>query len=194
MLEGSNARDRITASPRKMWVPGVHAYATAGARISASTTAIPTRHAETARGDARTIDGDLDPDALTLPTDRFAQIVQLVLHDVVDGAAGAVDVVAHLLDHVVDRNAIDEILAALDRRLETAPRARCRPARAFHRALSCPSRALEAAITCPSRAPHSSHSGQRRAATGVAKQRTDRSTARRSTPQQKGDTHAHRRP
>src|SRR5438876_290615 len=84
MLAGSSASERMTASPRKMCVPGVHACAIAGVSISASSTASAILPAETARGDARTIWSGLNPDALTLPTDSFPEIVQLVLDDVVD--------------------------------------------------------------------------------------------------------------
>src|SRR5450759_5730888 len=113
MLEGRSASERMTASPRKMCVPGVHACATAGVSTSASSTATATRAAETARGDARTIPSDLDPDALTLPPDCFSEIVQLVLDDVVDRVACGIDVVTHLLDHVIDWNPVDQLLATV---------------------------------------------------------------------------------
>src|SRR5213082_1298379 len=87
MLEGRSASERMTASPRKICVPGVHACATAGARTSASRIASATRPAETARGDARTMSGGLDPDSLALTADRFAEIVQLVFDDVIDRVA-----------------------------------------------------------------------------------------------------------
>src|SRR6202163_1553568 len=107
MLEGRRASDRMIASPRKMCVPGVQACATAGVSTSASSTATATRAADTARDDPRTIPLDLDSDALTLPPDCFSEIVQLVLYDIVDRAACGVDVIAHLLDHVVDWNPVD---------------------------------------------------------------------------------------
>src|SRR5450759_4894446 len=107
MLEGRSASERMTASPRKMCVPGVQACAMAGVSTSASSTASAIRPAETARGEARTIPSDLDPDALTLPPDCFSEIVQLVLHDVVDRVARGIDVITHLLNHVVDGNPVD---------------------------------------------------------------------------------------
>jgi len=75
MPEGSSASERMTASPRKMCVPGVHACAIAGVSINASSTARAILPEEAARGDARTIRSGLDTDALTLPTNSFPEIV-----------------------------------------------------------------------------------------------------------------------
>jgi hypothetical protein len=56
----------------------------------------------------------LDADALTLPPDCFAEIVQLVLHDVVDRAPRGIDVIAHLFNHFVDGNPVYQLLATID--------------------------------------------------------------------------------
>src|SRR5215210_4500898 len=102
----------MTASPRKMCVPGVHACATAGVSSSASKTATAICAADTARVRARDMCGDLDPDALALTSDGFAKIGELVLNDIVDRFARRVDVFAHLFDHVVHRYPVDHLLTA----------------------------------------------------------------------------------
>lgn len=99
MLEGRSESERMTASPRKMCVPGVQACAMAGVNTSASSTASAIRP-------SRRTTRDLDPDALTLSPDCFSEIVQLVLHDVVDRVASGIHVVTHLLDHIVDGNPV----------------------------------------------------------------------------------------
>src|SRR6478672_554548 len=141
-LEGSSESDRITASPRKMCVPGVQAWATDGVSMSSSRTADSTLAAETARDEARDIPRALNADALTLPAYCFAEIVELVLHHIVDGFARGIHVVAHLIDHVIDRYSVDELAAAIHRGPETALGARTRPAGAFHGAISGPPRTL----------------------------------------------------
>src|SRR6267154_4924734 len=107
MLEGRSASERITASPRKMCVPGVQACAIAGVSTSASRTASAMRPDDL-------IPCVLDADALALPPDCFAKIVQLVLHDVIDRAARGIDVIAHLLNNVVDGNPVYQLLATID--------------------------------------------------------------------------------
>src|SRR6266480_4872507 len=126
-LEGSSASDRMIASPRKMCVPGVQAWATAGVNTSASNTASATRPAENARDEARGIPRALDPDALTLPPHCFAEVVQLVFHGVVDRILGGIHIVKYLVHHVVQRNTIDQIFAALHRRPESAVAGPLRP-------------------------------------------------------------------
>jgi len=159
------------ASPRKMCVPGVHACAIAGVSISASSTASAILPAETARGDA-----------LTLPTDRFPEIVQLVLDDVVDCVLRRIDVIAHLIDHVVDGNAINQIFAPLDRRPESTLCARRSPARAFYRAVARPSCAFASPSSGPSGSLESRQPRERRATSGVANKWADRTAPRWPTP------------
>src|SRR6476660_7641193 len=100
MLEGRSVSERMTASPRKMCVPGVHACATAGVSTSASNTASAIAPAETARGEARiTVVPRLDPDPLALPANRFTEVVELVLDHVVDRIASGIDVIPDLVYH-----------------------------------------------------------------------------------------------
>src|SRR2546423_1488525 len=147
MLEGRSASDRNIASPRKMCVPGVQACATAGVSTSANSTARPTRLAENARDEARGIACALDPDALTLPTDCFAEVVQFVLHRIIDRVLRAVDVFTHLFDDLVKWNAIDQIFPALHRASESTLRPRCYPTRTFFGPASRPSRPVDAVVT-----------------------------------------------
>lgn len=84
----------MTVSPRKMWVPGVHAYAVDGV----AAIAIRAMHATQMRKmgclpDSR--EANLDPDPLTLPTHRFAEIVHFRADYVVDRFASAVDIFPH---------------------------------------------------------------------------------------------------
>src|SRR5688500_10653941 len=98
-----------------MCVPGVHAWATAGVRTSASNTARAIAPAETARGEARITAPRLNPDPLALTANRFPEIVELVFYDVVDRIAGSVHVVAHLLDDFLDGKAINHLPTTVDR-------------------------------------------------------------------------------
>src|SRR5467141_1554158 len=161
MLEGRSASERMTASPRKMCVPGVQACAIAGVSTSASRTASAMRPDDL-------IPCGLDADALALPPDCFAEIVQLVLHDVVDRAARGIDVIAHLFDHFVDRNPVHHLLATVHGCSESALRTRSSPARAFHGALAGPPGSIEAAVSRPPRTFSSGQTRERRAAPSVA--------------------------
>src|SRR5882762_6866976 len=149
MPEGSRGRERMIASPRKICVPGVQACATAGMSTSARSTASATRPAVTARGDARVTPGDLNADALALTADRFPKIVELVLHDVVDRVARGVNVLAHLVDHVIDRDPVDQLLAAVDSGPEPTLSPRRRPTRSLSGAIACPPRPVHAATSGP---------------------------------------------
>ena len=100
MLEGSSASERITASPRKMCVPGVQACATDGVSTSRRRTTSATLPAVSARECTRTR-RLLNADALTLSAYSFAEIAELVLYDIVDRFARGVDVITHLLDNIV---------------------------------------------------------------------------------------------
>src|SRR3954469_22651302 len=142
MLDGRSGSERITASPRKMCVPGVQACATAGVSISASTTASARVPAEAARDVARPIDRALDPDTLALPTNGFAKVVQLFLYDIVDRAASGVDILTYLFDDIIHWDAVHQVFSALDRRAKTAFRPGRRPASTFSSASTCPTCAL----------------------------------------------------
>lgn len=85
----------MTVSPRKMCVPGVHAYAVDGvAAIAISAMhATQMRKAGGCLPDSRA--ANLDPDPLTLPTHRFAEIVHFRADYVVDRFASAVDIFPH---------------------------------------------------------------------------------------------------
>jgi hypothetical protein len=150
--------------------------------------------AETARGDARVILPRLNPDPLTLTANRFPEIVQLVFHHVVDRIAGRVHVVAHLLDDIVDRQTIDQILTTLDRRSEPALRARRGPAGALSCSATSPPSAFEAASSGPFRSLEARQSGDRSAPARVPHQGPDRTAPRRPAAQQQGDSRANRRP
>src|SRR6185312_2156520 len=102
---------------------------------------------------------------------------------VVDGLAGGIDVVSHLIDHVVDGDSVDQLTSAIHRGSETALGARSGPAGAFHRAFPGPARTFQSAIAGPLRSPEPRQSGQRRAATGVADHGANWPTSRRSAPE-----------
>jgi len=162
--------------------------------MSSSKTADSTLAAETARDEARDIPRALNADALTLPAYCFAEIVELVLHDIVDGFARGVDVVAHLIDHVIDRYSVDELAAAIHCGSETALGARTRPAGTFHGALSRPARTFEPAIASPLGSPESRQTSQRGTATGVADQWTDGTPPRWTASEKQCDSGADRGP
>lgn len=175
MPDGRRGSERMIASPRKMCVPGVHAYASAGIRTSASNTASAIPPAGSARGEARVIGGRLDPDSLALPPNGFPKIVELVLHDVVDRIACGVHIVANLLDHFVDRNPIDQLFPPIDRRPEATLRARRCPTRSFSGATTSPAGPFESAASCPFRALEPRQSGECGASSRVPYERPDRS-------------------
>jgi hypothetical protein len=75
--------------------------------MSSSITADSTLKTVTARDEARIVPRALNADALTLPAYCFAEIVEFALHHIVDRLARRVDIVPHLLYHVIDRNPID---------------------------------------------------------------------------------------
>src|SRR5215208_5481531 len=191
MPEGSSESDRIKASPRKIWVPGVQACATAGISTSARSTASATLPAVSARDEARGILRPLDPDALTLPPYRFPEIVQLFLHDIVDCIASSVDVIPNLFNDVVDGNTVDELLAAIHRCSESALGSWGSPACTFDGAVSSPSRSFEPTSTRPPRAFDPSHSSEGRTPAGITNQWSDRTTPRRPASQQQRDASSH---
>jgi len=105
--------------------------------------------AETARDVARDIPRALDADPLTLTPYRFPKIVQLVFHYVADCLASGIDIIAHLLDRIVDRNAVEQFTATVHRAAEAALGPRGSPASAFRRAATSPPRAFQSAIASP---------------------------------------------
>src|SRR5258705_2625391 len=183
----------MIASPRKMCVPGVQACAMAGVSTSASNTARAMAPAETARGEARVTVARLNPDPLALPANRFSQIVQLVLHDVVDRVASGVDIVPHLFYDLVDRDPIDHLLSAIDCRPEPASRPRRSPPRSFSGATPGPAGAFESATSGPLCAVETRQSRQSRPSSRVPAQRSHRSASRSSPPQPQRDSAADRR-
>jgi hypothetical protein len=98
---------------------------------------------------ARRIEFALDPDTLALPTNGFAKIVQLFFYDIVDRTTSGVDVLPHLLDDIVDWDAVDQIFPALDRRAKPAFRTRRRPPGTFSRAATGPARSFHPATAGP---------------------------------------------
>src|SRR3954470_2439183 len=84
IVGGRTASERMTASPRKTCVPGVHACATAGATIrtrTATRAPAPMRRALHARLAS-------DTKTLALPPNRSAEVLELRLDHVVDCRAG----------------------------------------------------------------------------------------------------------
>jgi hypothetical protein len=63
---------------------------------------------------------NLNPDPLPLPPDCLAQVVHLGADDVVDRFARAIDVFAHRIGDLLDRNRIDKLFAALSCRAVAA--------------------------------------------------------------------------
>src|ERR1700680_314059 len=135
----------------------------------------------------------LNPDALTLAPDCFAEIVQLVLHDVVDRAARGIDVIAHLFNHVVDGNPVDELLATVHGCSESALGVWTSPSRALDGPIAGPPRALEPTAPGPLCTFNAGQSRERGAAPRVANQRSDRAAAGRPSPQEQRDSGADRR-
>ena len=148
--------------------------------------------AETARGEARVILPRLNPDPLTLPANRFPEIVQLIFHHVVDRIARGVHVVAHLLDYIVDRQAIDQFFTTVDRRSEPALRARPGPPRALDSAASSPARAFESAPSGPFRSFQARQPCECGTPSRVPHEGPDRTASRRPAAQQQGDSRANR--
>src|SRR6266542_1029540 len=144
MLAGRSANDLMTASPRKILVPGVHACAPSGTSISATRTARAIAHGLSrpvprlfARGCISV--GVLDADALALTANRFAKILDLVGYDVVYRLACVIEVLANLIRHFIDRNAVHQLLALFACAAPSALGVRRGPPRAFRRAPACPS-------------------------------------------------------
>src|SRR3954468_22458336 len=187
MLEGSRESERITASPRKMCVPGVHACATEGVSITSSNAASNALPTEAARDEARDIPRALNADALTLPAYRFPEICQLFFDYVVDRITRSVDVIAHLVDDLVDGNAVDQFSTAFNCSAKPSLGAGRGPSCAFYRAITSPSRALESTPPGPPGSLEAGQTGQRRAPPCITRQWPDRTAPRRPAPQQQGD-------
>jgi hypothetical protein len=161
-------------------------------RTSASNTARAIAPAETARGEARVILPRLNPDPLTLPAHRFPEIVQLVFHDIVDRIASGIDVVAHLLDDIVDRQTVDQILSTLDRGSEPALGTRRGPPCALDGPASSPASAFESAPSGPSRSLEASQPRQRGTPACIPHEGADWTATRWPTAQQQGYSRANR--
>src|SRR5690348_11426712 len=86
-LGGRNWSERITASPRNTWVPGVHAWAAAGATARSTSASHSDRGTEN-RQRRRAAPRTLDPKALAPAADRPSQILELRRHGLVDRVAG----------------------------------------------------------------------------------------------------------
>src|ERR1041385_4258000 len=102
MPGGRNCSDRMTASPRKTCVPGVHACATAGAtttRTAASQRLLGTRRARRPRRARRAM---LHSKPLALSPDGTAEVLELRLDGVVDRLARGADVVGDVASQSAD--------------------------------------------------------------------------------------------
>src|SRR5665647_104930 len=137
---GRSDSDRMIASPRKMCVPGVHAYAAAGVTAIAMT-ATPTTHSMKTAGCLTDSRPNLDTDPLPLTANGLPEIVHLRAHDVVDRLTRAIDVLAYGFRDFLDRKRIDQLFAALTRY-----------AIASRRPLACPACRRSCAITSPASA------------------------------------------
>src|SRR3954453_4634912 len=120
MALGTIASDRITASPRKMCVPGVQAYATDGNTTIAMAAAIVRRatmlrRSRAARGGFRAGEMASDPETSTLAPHGATQIAQLRADRIIDRVARPAQVVLDLCLHRVDGNVIPELASALTR-------------------------------------------------------------------------------
>jgi hypothetical protein len=178
---GSDGAVQEIASPRKMCVPGVQAWALPGTRMSARSTASAIAHgaARPPRIMRRVV---LDTDLLALAADRLAQILQLVGDDVVDRFASVIHVFADLLRHVVERNALDEIAPFVSRRAPAALRVR-----------RCPTRALDGAPARPARACQSGRAAYSGTAAGELEHRPHRPAPGRTAAEEQRDARSDRR-
>src|SRR4029078_11090813 len=109
--------DRMTASPRKTCVPGVHACATAGATISASTANTAPRATQPNPNRVRRVTlrpaAGLQPKTFPLATDGAPEHFELRLDRVVDRLERTSDVVRDMLSNLVAGNAVPKVLAAV---------------------------------------------------------------------------------
>ena len=162
-----------------MCVPGVHAYALDGV----AAIAISAMHAtqmKKVRGclpDSR--EANLDPDPLTLPAHRFAEIVHFRADYIIDCFACTVDIFPDRVGDVLDRNRVDEIFASIAGSAISACRLLTSPARTIASALCSPSCSRSRTITCPSRSLESGECGPFCAASRTANDRRNRTSPAR---------------
>jgi hypothetical protein len=102
-----------------MCVPGVQAYAGAGVAAIAMR-AMTTTHSRRITGCLADSLVNLDTDPFSLTANGLSQIVHFGPNDVVDRFAGAVDVLADRVRHVVNGERIDELFATITRHAVTA--------------------------------------------------------------------------
>ena len=162
-------------------MPGVHAYATAGVGTSNSTrrraSAAAVRRARWSH--RRAAQSRLYAEPLALTTNRFAEIGARLRDDVVDRFPCGVDVFAHRLGDIVEREIVDHLGATVTRDAISLCGSRARPSRAFDALLGRPARAGCRALARPSRALEARQPGVPCAADRRTDQRTDRPTAAR---------------
>src|SRR3954466_7143630 len=110
---GSRSSDRITASPRKTCVPGVHAYAADGSNTSAApaSSTMTARSRGRANRCSRFASRPLDPQPLPLSPQGTTEIAQLGLDHVIDRLLRLAEVVLHVIANLVARNALPQIAA-----------------------------------------------------------------------------------
>src|SRR3954471_21372449 len=112
---GSRSSDRITASPRKTCVPGVHAYAADGSSTSAAPASSTMTATARARGNrcSRCASRPLDPQPLALSSQGTTEIAQLGLDHVINRFLRLAEVVPHVIANLVARNALPQIAAGV---------------------------------------------------------------------------------
>src|SRR5687768_11617450 len=161
----------MTASPRKTWVPGVHAHATSGRRAIA----IRARpRASSGAGRRRRRPPVSDAKALPLALDRTPQVAKLRFDGAVDGLLRRLDVVANLLGDLVRRHVIEELLSALGRPPGRLCAALAGPPGTFGAVPSGESRTFEPVLA-----------GETSPAADTGHQRRDRAAARPLAEQQR---------
>src|SRR4051812_6012995 len=115
---GSRSSDRITASPRKTCVPGVHAYAADGSSTSAAAASSTMTARSRGRGNrcsrcSRCASRPLDPQPLPLSPQGTTEIAQLGLDHVIDRLLRLAEVVPHVIANLVARNALPQLAAGV---------------------------------------------------------------------------------
>lgn len=169
----------MTVSPRKMCVPGVHAYASDGVAAIATSAmhATQIRKVGGCLPDSRA--ANLDPDPLTLPSHRFAEIVHFRANHVVDRFTSAVDVFTNRVGNVLYRDRLDEIFAAITSSAIPACCLLSSPARTIASAVCSPSRTRCRTITSPSRTLESRERGPFGSASSSTNDRRNRTPSAR---------------
>src|SRR6476469_8610266 len=147
--------------------------------MSARSTASPIAHGATRLPRATRF--VLDAHLLTPAAHSLAQVLQLVGDDVVDRLPGVIHIVANLLGHVLERDAIHHLGAFLTRRAPSALGVGSGPAGALH-----------GASTRPSRSGKAGRAADAGTSAGELEHRTNRPAAGRAAAEKQCDSSADR--